>query len=56
MPEIIRFLGIIIRMYIKDHLPAHFHSEYGEYEMTVEIESSIITGKFPRRALMVVLK
>jgi hypothetical protein len=33
MPEISRFLGIIIRMYIREHAPPHFHAEYGEYEI-----------------------
>lgn len=55
MPEISRFLGIIIRMYYRDHLPAHFHAEYGEHEITVEIESGIVQGRFPRRALAAVL-
>jgi hypothetical protein len=55
MPEISRFLGIIIRMYYRDHLPAHFHAEYGEHEITVEIESGIVQGRFPRRALTAVL-
>ncbi len=56
MPEISRFLGIIIRMYIREHSPAHFHAEYGEYEITVDIETGIINGKFPRRALSAVLE
>ena len=56
MPEISRFLGIIIRMYFKEHAPPHFHAEYGEYEITVEIEKGIVTGKFPRRALNAVLE
>lgn len=55
MPEISRFLGIVIRMYIREHYPAHFHAEYGEYEITVDIESGVVTGKFPRRALNAVL-
>ncbi len=55
MPEISRFLGIVIRMYFREHGPAHFHAEYGEYEITVEIESGIVQGKFPRRALNAVL-
>ena len=55
MPEISRFLGIVIRMYYRDHPPAHFHAEYGEYEITVEIGSGIVEGKFPRRALTAVL-
>ena len=56
MPEISRFLGIAIRMYFRDHLPAHFLAEYGEYEITVEIETGIVNGRFPRRALNAVLE
>ena len=55
MPEISRFLGIVIRMYYRDHAPPHFHAEYGEYEITVEIDSGVVVGKFPRRALSAVL-
>lgn len=50
-PEISSFLGIVIRMYIREHYPAHFHVEYGEYEITVDIETGVVTGKFPKRAL-----
>jgi len=32
MPEISRFLGIIIAMFYKDHAPPHFHAIYGEEE------------------------
>ncbi len=42
-------------MYYRDHAPPHFHAEYGEYEITVEIDSGIVEGKFPRRALAAVL-
>ena len=56
MPEICRFLGIIIRMYYRDHAPPHFHAEYGEYEITVEIKTGIVSGQFPRRALSAVLE
>jgi len=56
MPEISRFLGIIIYMYYREHVPAHFHAEYGEYTITVEIETGIVEGKFPRRALNAVLE
>jgi len=56
MPEISRFLGIIIRMYIRDHAPPHFHAEYGDFEITVEIETGVVTGRFPRRALNAVLE
>ncbi|MDQ5920919.1 MAG: hypothetical protein QG673_975 [Pseudomonadota bacterium] len=56
MPEISRFLGIVIKMYWNEHNPPHFHAEYGEYEVTVDINKQIISGKFPRRALNLVLE
>ncbi len=56
MPEISRFLGIVIAIYYRDHGPAHFHAKYGEYEVTVEIADGVVTGKFPKRALRHVLE
>ena len=56
MPELSRFLGIVIYMNYRDHAPAHFHAEYGEYEITVDIASGVVTGTFPRRALNAVLE
>ena len=54
MPEISRFLGIVIRMYYKEPAPPHFHAEYGEYEITLEIQTGIVEGRFPLRALSAV--
>lgn len=45
MPEISRFLGIIIAMYYDEHNPPHFHAKYGDYEIVVEINSRIIKGE-----------
>ncbi len=56
MPEISRFLGIVIYMYYREHAPPHFHAEYGEYEITIEITTGVISGKFPRRVLNAVLE
>jgi len=56
MPEISRFLGVIIYMLYNEHNPPHFHAQYGEYKITVEILSGIIEGKFPKRALKAVLE
>ena len=56
MPELSRFLGIVIYMYYGDHPPPHFHAEYAEYEITVEIDTGAVIGKFPRRALRLVLE
>jgi hypothetical protein len=56
MPVISRFLGIIISMFWNDHAPPHFHAKYGDFEITVEIESGIVSGKFPPRAMRHVLE
>ena len=56
MPVISRFLGIIITMYYDDHAPPHFHAKYGDFEITVQIETGIVEGKFPKRALKHVLE
>lgn len=55
MPEISRFLGIVISMYYDEHNPPHFHAKYGNFKITVEIGSGIVNGKFPKRALRAVL-
>lgn len=52
MPEISRFYGIVIKLYYDDHHPAHFHAQYGEFEVLVAIETlAIIAGRLPARAL-----
>ena len=56
MPEISRFLGIVIRMHYREHAPPHFHASYGDYEVVVQIESGVIEGRFPRRAIRLVLE
>ena len=56
MPELSRFLGIVIYMYYRDHAPPHFHAEYAEFEITVDIQSGAVTGKFPTRALNLVME
>jgi hypothetical protein len=54
VPEISRFLGIVITMFYRDHGPPHFHASYGEYAATVSIREFIVTGRFPKRALSLV--
>jgi hypothetical protein len=39
MPELSRFLGIVIAMYYRDHPPPHFHAVYAEYEATINIHT-----------------
>ncbi len=56
MPELSRFLGIVVYMLYDDHRPPHFHAEYGEYHTSVEIESGVMEGRFPRRALAALME
>jgi hypothetical protein len=57
MPEISRFLGIVIAMYYNDHAPPHFHARYGSSEIRVNIETGeILSGDFPTRAGNLVLE
>jgi len=52
MPEISRFLGIIIYMHFNDHNPPHFHVQYNDYKAIIEIESlKLLEGKLPSRVL-----
>jgi hypothetical protein len=51
MPELSRFLGIVIAMYYRDHPPPHFHAIYAEYEVTVNIATGQVNGYLPTRAL-----
>lgn len=57
MPEISRFFGIVIKMYFNDHMPAHFHAEYGEHVAELTIETlEVIRGYLPNRVLGLVLE
>lgn len=52
MPEISRFLGIIVAMLYNDHAPPHFHARYGEHKVEIAIETfAVLAGSFPPRAL-----
>lgn len=56
VPEISRFYGIVIRMYLRgEHPPAHFHVQYGQYRASVSIDSlEVIDGNLPVRATKLV--
>ncbi len=56
MPEISRFLGIVIAIYYNDHPPPHFHAKYGDYEAVVYIQNGVVEGQLPRRALGLILE
>ncbi len=57
MPEISRFLGIVIAMYYKDHAPPHFHAKYGEFRVSISIENlAVLEGDLPGRVLALVME
>lgn len=57
MPEISRFLGIIIKMYFKDHNPPHFHVTYNEYEAIIDIKTlGVVEGSLPPKVHSLVIK
>jgi hypothetical protein len=52
MPEVSRFLGIIIRFHYREHLPPHFHALYGEWEAQIALEHhTVLEGRLPDRVL-----
>jgi hypothetical protein len=51
VPEICRFLGIVITMYHREHEPPHFHARYAGQKITVRIADGGVEGSFPPRAL-----
>jgi len=57
MPELSRFLGIIITMYYNDHPPPHFHVRYNQQKAIIDIETlSILEGKLTPRILGLVVE
>ena len=50
MPEISRFLGIVITMYFDEHNPPHFHVRYNEYRASIEIQTlNVMNGNIPAK-------
>jgi hypothetical protein len=58
MPEVSRFLGIVITMYAEAgerHSSPHFHVRYGEQSATISIETGdLLAGSLPKAQLRLV--
>ena len=52
MPEITRFYGIIIKIFLtREHNPQHFHAVYGENNGSFDIETlEMLEGDLPNKA------
>ena len=42
---------MVISMYHREHGVPHFHARYGPYKISVEVQSGMVHGTFPPRAL-----
>ncbi len=57
MPEISRFLGIVIKMFFDDHNPPHFHAEYDGDVALIDIRNlSVFSGRLPPRVTGLVIE
>ena len=56
MPEISRFFGIAIAMIYDPGLQPRFLAYAGEHAVAIEIETGVVVGRFPPRALGLVLE
>jgi hypothetical protein len=45
VPIISAFFGIVIRMYYKEHEPAHFHAEYADQQAKFDFGGALIAGE-----------
>ena len=52
MPIICMFRGIRIYINYREHLPPHFHAEYGEYNCAITIDDiELLSGSIPNKQL-----
>ncbi|MGH7356275.1 MAG: DUF4160 domain-containing protein [Candidatus Rokuibacteriota bacterium] len=52
MPEISRFLGIVVAMFYGDHPLPHFHVRYGDDRAIIDIDAlQLLAGWLPPRVL-----
>jgi hypothetical protein len=54
LPVISRFFGIVVYMHWREHAPPHFHAKYQDREISVEIETGIVTGQMGAKAISLI--
>jgi hypothetical protein len=45
MPVISMFFGIVVRMYYREHGPAHFHAEYAGSDAVFALDGTMVRGR-----------
>jgi hypothetical protein len=57
MPELSRFLGMVVSMYFDDHNPPHFHVKYNDNRALIAIDDfKVLEGSLPARILGLVVE
>lgn len=59
MPELSRFYGMVVKMYLlgKDHNPPHIHFIYGERNACIDINTlAVLEGDLPPKALAMAIE
>jgi hypothetical protein len=57
MPEIARFFGIVVQMYVDDHHPPHFHARHAGLEVAISIDDlAVLRGQLSPRAHALVVE
>ncbi|MHB8931461.1 MAG: DUF4160 domain-containing protein [Melioribacteraceae bacterium] len=54
MPEISRFMGMVIQMYYRDHVLPHIHIRDAETTCTIDLDGNILGGKLPLHKLHII--
>lgn len=52
MPIVSTFFGILIRMFYKEHEPAHFHAEYQGQQAKFNLNGEMIVGNIQSRTAL----
>ena len=52
MPIISMFFGIVIRMFYRDHEPAHFHAEYQGQQGKFTFDGELLVGNIRSRTAL----
>ncbi len=52
MPIISVFFGIVIRMFYKEHEPAHFHAEYQGQQGKFDLDGEMVVGNIQSRTAL----
>lgn len=52
MPIISVFFGIIIRMFYREHEPAHFHAEHQGQQAKCDFDGNVLVGEIQSRTAL----